>query len=125
MKSKGDFVLDLILRRFEEPDETRAFEKGKFELVHIGGMVIGRATYDPGWRWSTHIGASLQKKSCDVEHVGLVVSGRAAAAMDDGRVVEELRQKDNSHPLTQIEVSERHSLLHSWKACWKRLLVAH
>jgi len=33
---------DLILKRFEEPDESRTFEKGKFELVHIGGMTIGR-----------------------------------------------------------------------------------
>jgi len=27
-------------------------------------------------------------KSCMVEHVGMVVSGRATAAMDDGRVIE-------------------------------------
>jgi mannose-6-phosphate isomerase-like protein (cupin superfamily) len=78
----------VILRRFDQPDEVRTFEKGKFELVHIGGMTIGRASYEPGWRWSTHVGAKLGKKSCDVEHVGLVVSGCATAAMDDGRVFE-------------------------------------
>src|SRR5439155_17647329 len=61
---------------------------GKFELVHIAGMTIGRATYAPGWKWSLHVGPSLGKKSCDVEHVGMVVSGRATAAMDDGRTVE-------------------------------------
>jgi len=81
-------VFDVILKSFEQPDEVRDFEKGKFELVHIGGMTIGRATYSPGWRWSVHVGRSLGKKSCDVEHVGMVLSGRATAAMDDGRVIE-------------------------------------
>jgi quercetin dioxygenase-like cupin family protein len=81
-------VLDVILKRFEEPDEVRHFEKGKFELVHIGGMTIGRATYAPGWKWSEHVGKSLGKKSCDVEHVGMVLQGRATAAMDDGRIIE-------------------------------------
>ena len=41
-------VLDVILKQFDKPDEVRHFEKGKFELVHIGGMTIGRATYAPG-----------------------------------------------------------------------------
>lgn len=81
-------MLEVILKKFDEPDEIRNFEKGKFELVHIGGMTIGRATYDPGWKWSAHVGRSLGEKSCDVEHVGMVLSGRATAAMDDGRVIE-------------------------------------
>jgi quercetin dioxygenase-like cupin family protein len=77
-----------ILKRFENPDEVRHFEKGKFELVHIGGMTIGRATYQPGWKWSVHIGPLVGKNSCDVEHVGLVLSGSAIAAMEDGREIE-------------------------------------
>ncbi len=81
-------MLDVILKRFEHPDETREFEKGKFELVHIAGTTIGRATYSPGWKWSEHVGRSIGKKSCDVEHVGIVLSGRATAAMDDGKVIE-------------------------------------
>jgi len=81
-------MLEVILKTFERPDEVRNFEKGRFEIVHIGGMAIGRATYSPGWKWSDHVGRSLGKKSCDVEHVGLVLSGRATAAMDDGRVIE-------------------------------------
>jgi quercetin dioxygenase-like cupin family protein len=81
-------MLEVILKRFEQPDEVRNFEKGKFELVHIAGMTIGRATYSPGWKWSEHVGKALGKTSCDVEHVGMVLSGRATAAMDDGRVIE-------------------------------------
>jgi quercetin dioxygenase-like cupin family protein len=81
-------MLDVILKRFDQPDEIRTFEKGKFEVVRIGGITIGRATYAPGWKWSTHVGAALGKRSCDVEHVGMVISGCATAAMDDGRVIE-------------------------------------
>jgi quercetin dioxygenase-like cupin family protein len=81
-------MYEVILKRFDQPDEVRTFEKGKFELVHIGGMTIGRAAYEPGWRWSVHVGRALGKASCDVEHVGIVISGRATAAMDDGRVFE-------------------------------------
>ena len=81
-------MYDVVLKRFETPDEVRTFEKGKFELVHIGGMTIGRATYEPGWKWSEHVGKAMGKASCEVEHVGMVVSGCATAAMDDGRVFE-------------------------------------
>lgn len=81
-------MLDVILKRFENPDEVRTFEKGKFEIVKLGGMTIGRATYEPGWKWSTHVGAATGAKRCEVEHVGMVVSGRATAAMSDGRVIE-------------------------------------
>ena len=80
--------LDVVLKRFEQPDEVREFELGKFELVTLGGMTIGRATYQPGWRWSEHVGASLGQASCYVEHVGMVVSGCATAAMDDGEIIE-------------------------------------
>jgi hypothetical protein len=81
-------MLEVILRRFEQPDEVRIFEKGRFELIHLGGMTIGRATYSPGWRWSQHVGPSLGKKHCDVEHVGLVLSGCATAAIEGQAVVE-------------------------------------
>jgi len=81
-------LYEVILKRFEQPDEVRTFEKGRFDLVHIGGMTIGRATYEPGWKWSLHVGPAMGARSCSVEHVGLVVSGRATAAMDDGRVIE-------------------------------------
>jgi quercetin dioxygenase-like cupin family protein len=81
-------MYEVVLKRFEQAEEVRTFEKGKFEVLHIGGMTIGRATYEPGWKWSVHVGKAAGAKSCMVEHVGLVVSGRATAAMDDGRVIE-------------------------------------
>ena len=81
-------MLEVILKRFDQPDETRTFSKGKFELVRIGGMALGRATYDPGWRWSVDVGGPAGLTRCTVEHVGLVVSGKAVASIEDGRVVE-------------------------------------
>lgn len=79
---------EVILKRFAQPDEVREFEKGRFEIVYIGGMTVGRATYQPGWKWSEHVGRPLGQLLCQVEHVGMVVSGCATAAMDDGRVIE-------------------------------------
>jgi hypothetical protein len=80
--------LDVILKRFETPDETRVLDKGRFELVILGGITIGRASYEPGWKWSEHVGKATGAKHCTVEHVGLVVSGCATAAMVDGKVTE-------------------------------------
>jgi hypothetical protein len=88
-----DVDTGVILKRFETPDETRILTRGKFEIVRIGGLTIGRATYQPGWKWSEHVGAGLGLTRCTVEHVGLVVSGTATAAFDDGRV-QELRAGD-------------------------------
>jgi len=78
----------VILKRFEAPDEVRMLQKGRFDLVRLGGMTIGRATYEPGWKWSEHVGPSVGATRCHVEHVGLVLSGRATAAFDDGTVFE-------------------------------------
>ena len=79
--------IEVLLKRFETPDETRRFEKGRFEIVRIG-VTIGRATHEPGWRWSEHVGRALGQPRCTVEHVGLVLSGVATAAFEDGRVTE-------------------------------------
>jgi hypothetical protein len=77
--------MDVDIKRFDEADEIRTFPLGRFELLNIGGMTIGRATYEPGWRWSEHVGAAIGQASCPVEHLGMVVSGRNLITMDDGR----------------------------------------
>src|SRR5918995_844435 len=81
-------MLDVVLRRFEQPDEVRRMVKGRFEIVRLPGVTIGRATYEPGWRWSEHVGPTLGADRCNVEHVGLVLAGTATAAFADGRVIE-------------------------------------
>jgi hypothetical protein len=79
-------MLEVILKRFDAPDEVRKFDNGRFELVSIGGVTIGRATYEPGWKWSEHIGPTVGEARCRVEHVGLVLSGHATVSFDDGRL---------------------------------------
>ena len=76
------------LKQFENPDEVRVFEKGRFEIVNIGGMTLGRATYEPGWKWSQHVAPTAGTELCEVEHVGMVISGMAVAAFADGSVIE-------------------------------------
>ena len=80
-------MLEVILKRFDTPDEIRVFEKGRFEIVKIGEMTIGRASYEPGWKWSEHVSPIADTPLCEVEHVGMVISGRAMAAMKDGTEV--------------------------------------
>ena len=79
---------NVILRRFEQPDEVREMTLGRFEIIRLAGMTLGRATYQPGWRWSEHVGRALGKERCEVEHLGLVLSGVATAAFENGHVVE-------------------------------------
>jgi quercetin dioxygenase-like cupin family protein len=79
--------LEVVLRRFDEPDEVREMVKGRFEVVRIGGLTIGRATYQPGWKWSEHVGPTVGADRCSVEHVGLVLAGVATVALAD-RVIE-------------------------------------
>ena len=81
-------MIDVVLKHFEQPDEVRTFTKGRFELITLAGKTFGRATYEPGWRWSLHVGPALGATRCEVEHLGLVLSGCATAAFDDGRVFE-------------------------------------
>ena len=64
--------------------DSATFEHGTFALVTLGGVTIGRARYEPGWVWSEHVGKPAGEPLCMVEHVGLVVSGRAGVKMADG-----------------------------------------
>lgn len=81
-------MTEAILRRFDDPDDVTHFEKGVFETVTLGDMTIGRATYQPGWKWSEHVGRELGQSHCTVEHVGVVLSGCATAAFADGSITE-------------------------------------
>jgi hypothetical protein len=66
-----------------QPVEVREFEFGRFELFEIAGRTFGIATYEPGWRWSTHVGGP-DEPLCQVEHLGYVIRGSAAVLMADG-----------------------------------------
>lgn len=78
----------LEIKNLDRPDERRELDDGVFELVSVAGKTLGRATYPPGWTWSEKLGAKSGQRSCQQEHVVLVVSGRAVLTMDDGREIE-------------------------------------
>jgi len=66
------------------PDEARTFEKGKLELVNIGGGTVGRLTLEPGWRWSQHVKPIAKTEWCEAPHFQYQVSGRIHILMADG-----------------------------------------
>jgi len=78
MKKKAE------LKSFAKPDEVREFPKGRLELIKIGGATIGRAVFEPGWRWSTSVQPIARTKSCQAPHFQYHVSGVLKIRMDDG-----------------------------------------
>lgn len=76
------------LKRFSEPDEVREFPKGRLEVVKIGGGIVGRATFEPGWRWSESVQPIAGTDSCEAPHFQYHVSGTLKVVMDDGTELE-------------------------------------
>ena len=75
-------------KNLSRPDETRSFEKGRVELVTVNDVTFGRATLQPGWKWSTCVKPIAKTKSCEAPHLAYFVSGRLHVAMDDGSEME-------------------------------------
>ena len=71
-------------KNLSQPDEMRSFDLGKLELVTLGGVTFGRATLQPGWRWSTCVKPLVKTKSCEAPHLQYHVAGRIHVVMDDG-----------------------------------------
>jgi len=76
--------MQLRRKRFDRPDEIRRVEKAHIELVELGELTIGRAIFEPGWRWSEHVKPIVGTESCQVHHLGYVVSGHLHIEMTDG-----------------------------------------
>jgi hypothetical protein len=71
-------------KTFDNPDETRSFERGYVELLQIGGAEIGRLTLEPGWRWSEHVKPIAGTELCEAPHFQYHVSGTLGVLMADG-----------------------------------------
>jgi hypothetical protein len=71
-------------KTFDQPDEIRSFEKGKLELMTLGGVTFGRATLEPGWKWSTSIKPLVNTENCLIPHLQYLISGRLHVVMADG-----------------------------------------
>jgi hypothetical protein len=72
------------VKGFGKPDEVREFPKGRLELIKIGGATVGRAIFQPGWRWMTSVQPLVKTKSCEAPHFQYHVSGVLKVVMDDG-----------------------------------------
>jgi hypothetical protein len=78
-------MASIEVKSFDSPDEVREFEgRGRAEVLNIGGQTVGRGTFEPGWRWSENVKPIAGTESCEVSHLGYVVSGRMRVDMDDG-----------------------------------------
>ena len=75
-------------KSFNKPDEVRTFPKGKVELIKIGGAVVGRGTFEPGWKWSTSVKPLAGTKSCEAPHFQYHLSGTLMIVTDDGKQFE-------------------------------------
>lgn len=71
-------------KSFDSPDEVRTFDKGKVEILKIGNSTIGKAVFQPGWRWSESVKPIAKTKSCEAPHFQYQVSGVLKVRMDDG-----------------------------------------
>jgi mannose-6-phosphate isomerase-like protein (cupin superfamily) len=81
-------MASLEARNFDDSDETRTPDKTRVDIVKIAGGEIGRYTFSPGWRWSECIKPIVKTDSCQVDHVGYVVSGNLHVQHDDGTEAE-------------------------------------
>src|SRR5262245_65820717 len=77
-----------IRRNFSNPDETRPFERGRADIVNVGGVTAMYVTFEPGWTWSKSIQPVAGGECCQVAHKWYVVSGRLKMRMQDGTELE-------------------------------------
>ena len=75
-------------KNFGRPDEVREFPNGRVELINVGGAMVGRAVFEPGWRWATSVQPLAKTKSCEAPHFQYHVSGVLKIRMDDGTELE-------------------------------------
>jgi mannose-6-phosphate isomerase-like protein (cupin superfamily) len=75
-------------KSMNRPDEVRSFDKGMVKLVKIGGATVGRAIFQPGWKWSESVKPLAKTKSCEAPHFQYHVSGTLRVKMDDGTEVD-------------------------------------
>jgi quercetin dioxygenase-like cupin family protein len=76
-------------KSFSSPDEVRPMSgMGQVEILNVGDGVVGKATFEPGWRWSEHVKPLAGTDSCQAAHLGYVLSGDQKVIMDDGTELE-------------------------------------
>jgi len=77
-------VTKLETKKLDSPDEVRTPNRTRVEIVRMEGFTLGRFNFEPGWRWSECVKPVVKTETCQVSHVGYVVSGRITVQMKDG-----------------------------------------
>ena len=77
-----------VSKNIGKPDEVRKFERGHIDLVNVGGGSVGKATFEPGWRWSEHVKPIAKTDWCEAPHFMYQISGRMHVKMSDGQEFE-------------------------------------
>jgi class 3 adenylate cyclase len=75
-------------RRFNEASDVRVIPRGRIDVVELDDTVVGRMTYEPGWRWSVDVRPIAGTDTCQYHHLGITLSGRLRAQMPDGTELE-------------------------------------
>src|SRR6185436_14213341 len=87
--TKGVPMATAEVKSFDSPDEVREFEgNGRAKVVQIAGHTVGLGTFEPGWKWSENVKPIAGTDSCQVSHLGYVLSGSMRVRMDDGTEAE-------------------------------------
>ena len=80
--------MQLRRKRFDRPDEVRTAERARIELVELGDAAIGHTIFEPGWHWTEHVQPIVGTATCEVHHLGYVISGHLHVDMDEGGSVD-------------------------------------
>ena len=75
-------------KRFSEPVDVRRFPNGRVDVIELDDVVVGRMTYEPGWRWSVDVKPIAGTEACLYHHVGVTLQGRLRIQMGDGTELE-------------------------------------
>ena len=71
-------------KSFDKPDDTRSFEHGRVDMVHLAESSAARAVFEPGWKWSTSIKPIAGTDSCQNHHVGYCLEGAIHVVHESG-----------------------------------------
>lgn len=76
--------MELRAKSFDDPDERPTLPKSHADIVRLGDVLLVRGHLDAGWRWSNDWQPIFKTSSCQMPHMGVVLSGQFHFEMDDG-----------------------------------------
>jgi class 3 adenylate cyclase len=77
-----------------DPANRRPLSRAVGAVAQIGPLAVGRATLQPGWRWSEDVKPVVGTEWCFAHHVHVLVAGQFAVQLADQDAVEEFGPGD-------------------------------